>query len=83
MTKIAKLYTSIRLGKQPSFAELCRLAEAFGFELKRVSGSHHIYQHSDVSGNINLQPDGKGTKPYQVRQLLDKIDVNGLELIRE
>jgi predicted RNA binding protein YcfA (HicA-like mRNA interferase family) len=81
MTSIAKLYTRIRLSGRASFKDLCRIAEAFGFELKRTSGSHHIFQHPDVPGNINLQPSGKDAKPYQVRQLLDMIDANGLDMI--
>ena len=63
MTSIAKLYTRIRLNGRASFKELCRIAEAFGFELKRTSGSHHIFQHPDVPGNLNLQPSGKDAKP--------------------
>jgi hypothetical protein len=33
-----------------------------------------------VPTNLNLQPKGKGKKPYQVAQLLDMIDANGLAL---
>jgi len=29
------------------FADLRHLAEGFGFRLLRVSGSHHIFGHSD------------------------------------
>lgn len=81
MTSIAKLYTRIRLGGRASFVDLRRIAEAFGFVLKRTNGSHHIFQHPDVPGNLNLQPSGKDAKPYQVRQLLDIIDANGLDMI--
>jgi predicted RNA binding protein YcfA (HicA-like mRNA interferase family) len=28
-----------------AFADLCSLAERLGFELRRVSGSHHIFMH--------------------------------------
>ncbi len=82
MTSIAKLYTRIRMNGRASFKELCRIAEAFGFELKRTSGSHHIFQHPAVPGNLNLQPSGKDAKPYQIRQLLDMIDSNGLDMIK-
>lgn len=37
------------------FAEFCRLVEAFGFELRRVSGSHHIYRHPRVARPLSLQ----------------------------
>ena len=83
MTRVAKLYAQIRLGNRPTFQELRRLAEAFGFELKRITGSHHIYQHPRAVGNLNLQPDGKNAKPYQVRQFLDMVETYGLEMIDE
>lgn len=31
-----------------AFEDMRRLVEAFGFELKGVSGSHHIFAHPDV-----------------------------------
>jgi predicted RNA binding protein YcfA (HicA-like mRNA interferase family) len=37
------------------FSEASAIAEAFGFELDRVSGSHHIYVHPDVPELVNLQ----------------------------
>ena len=83
MTRIAKLYALVQSGSRPSFNELCRLAEAFGFRLIRTSGSHHIYQHPDIPGNLNLQPDGKGTKPYQVRQFLTLISEHNLHIMQE
>jgi len=82
VTSIAKLYTRIRLSGRASFKDLCRIAEAFGFVPKRTNGSHHIFQHPDVPGNLNLQPSGKNAKPYQIRQLLDMIDSNGLDMIK-
>ena len=36
MTRIAKLYAQVRLGRNPSFKELQQLARAFGFELERI-----------------------------------------------
>jgi predicted RNA binding protein YcfA (HicA-like mRNA interferase family) len=81
VTSIAKLYTRIRLNGRASFKDLRRIVEAFGFELKRTNGSHHIFQHPDVPGNLNLQSSGKDAKPYQIRQLLDMIDSNGLDMI--
>ncbi len=38
-----------------AFADLCKLAEALGFELRRVSGSHHVFAHPEVPQLINLQ----------------------------
>ena len=53
-----------------AFGDLCRLAEAFGFRLSRVRGSHHIYEHRDVPVRLNLQDWRGQAKPYQIRQLL-------------
>ena len=50
------------------------LAQAFGFRLARVSGSHHIFVHADIPQLLNLQEvDGKA-KPYQIRQLLRLVE---------
>ncbi len=38
-----------------AFDDLCGLAEALGFELRRVSGSHHVFAHPDIPQLINLQ----------------------------
>lgn len=63
------------------FADLLRLAEAFGFELRRQRGSHHILLHPAVPEALNLQPDKGGqAKPYQVRQLVDLVETHGLTL---
>ncbi|MGF1636298.1 MAG: type II toxin-antitoxin system HicA family toxin [Cyclobacteriaceae bacterium] len=35
--------------------ELCRLREKQGFELKRIKGSHHYYQHLET-GKITVVP---------------------------
>jgi predicted RNA binding protein YcfA (HicA-like mRNA interferase family) len=52
------------------FADLQRLAEACGFELQRVAGSHHIYVHAEIDAVLNLQDARGQAKPYQVRQFL-------------
>jgi hypothetical protein len=39
-----------------------------GFE-ERVRGSHHMFFKNSVEELINLQRDGKGAKPYQVKQV--------------
>lgn len=31
-----------------AFGDLCSLAEGLGFELRRVSGSHHVFTHPDI-----------------------------------
>jgi len=56
------------------FSEMVTLAEAFGFRLSRVKGSHHIFVHPQVQELVNLQDvDGKA-KPYQIRQFLRLVE---------
>jgi hypothetical protein len=56
------------------FAELCSLAECFGWVFNRVRGSHHIYKRSAHIQAMNFQ-DFKGfAKAYQVKQLIRAID---------
>jgi hypothetical protein len=38
-----------------SFSDMVRLVEAFGFELRRTSGSHHVFAHRGVRELLNLQ----------------------------
>jgi len=45
------------------FTDAQRLAEALGFELDRVRGSHHIYRHPAIGQRINLQARGGQAKP--------------------
>jgi predicted RNA binding protein YcfA (HicA-like mRNA interferase family) len=52
------------------FGDLTRLVEACGFELVRVSGSHHMFAHPDIPSLVNLQEVAGTAKPYQVRQVL-------------
>jgi hypothetical protein len=62
------------------FDQAVALANAFGFELDRIDGSHHIFRHPNVQGRLNLQPDRGMAKAYQVRQLLDFISTFGLTM---
>lgn len=74
------LAKAIRQNQNLRFAELTALAEAFGFVLDRISGSHHIYAHSAISERLNLQDVGGKAKAYQVRQLLDLVEAYNLSL---
>ena len=56
-----------------TFTDLRKLAEAAGFRLKRISGSHHVYTRQGIVEIINLQPQGKMAKAYQVRQVVSLI----------
>ncbi len=52
------------MGNIPSLTpkELCRILEQKGFELKRIKGSHHYYQHPDT-GKITVVPMHKKDLP--------------------
>jgi predicted RNA binding protein YcfA (HicA-like mRNA interferase family) len=65
--------------KNLSFLDLMKLARAFGFELSRINGSHHIMVHPDVNHPLNLQDVGGKAKPYQVRQLIKLVEENDLK----
>jgi predicted RNA binding protein YcfA (HicA-like mRNA interferase family) len=62
------------------FEELKRLAQAFGFRLDRVSGSHHIFVRTGIPQLVNLQDCGGKAKAYQVKQLLKLVEVHNLRL---
>ena len=51
-----------------SFADFRNLIEAFGFELRRTSGSHHVFVRADVPALLSLQSVRGRAKPYQIRQ---------------
>ena len=63
-----------------SFADFRKLAEAFGFRLQRISGSHHIFIHPTVSELVNLQEVHGEAKPYQIRQFLRLVERYDLKL---
>ena len=62
------------------FRDLTRLAEALGFRVARIEGSHHILTHPAIPELLNLQDVNGEAKPYQVRQLLDLIERHNLHL---
>ena len=65
------------------YSELCALAEAAGYEFRRQNGSHAYYKHPQINSTMNFQPDTKTkcmAKPYQVRQLVNAIEHNDLQL---
>lgn len=63
-----------------SFGDMRRLVEAFGFELRRTSGSHHVFAHPDVRELVNLQEVRGQAKPYQVRQFLRLVERYALSM---
>ena len=70
-----KLFKKILSGsRNVRFDDMVALVQAFGFELSRVSGSHHIFVHPDVDELLNLQNVHGEAKPYQIRQLLTLVE---------
>jgi len=66
--------------KNLSFADVVSCAEAFGYRLDRVNGSHHIFVHNQVPELLNLQNAKGKAKPYQVKQLLQTIETHNLRM---
>jgi len=66
--------------KNIRFAEAVACAKAFGFQLDRVNGSHHIFVHPNLPELLNLQNVKGKAKPYQVRQLLQLIETHNLQM---
>ena len=62
------------------FAELCRLAECFGWEYVRQKGSHRLFKRAGSRALMNFQNVNGEAKGYQVRLLLAAIEEFGLEL---
>ena len=69
--------------KNIRFTEAVACAEAFGFRLSRISGSHHIYVHADIPELVNLQNVNGKAKPSQVKQLLRLIERYNLHMEEE
>jgi predicted RNA binding protein YcfA (HicA-like mRNA interferase family) len=62
------------------FSEVLKLTQAFGFQLDRISGSHHILRRAGIPELVNVQNVGGMAKPYQVRQLLKLVERHNLSL---
>jgi len=63
-----------------TFSDMKSLAEGFGFRLDRVTGSHHIFAHSEIPELVNLQEVRGQAKPYQIRQFLRLVERYNLRL---
>lgn len=80
MSKCQKLLSKAQnSAKNFRFAELCRLAECYGWVFIRQDGSHKIYENSELDitqGRMqNFQDVNGQAKPYQVKQLLAAIEL--------
>ncbi len=72
MGRFDKLFEAIvRQGQDTniSFADLQYFVKRLGFSEKNIRGDHFTYKMAGIIEKINLQPDGKDAKPYQVRQV--------------
>lgn len=74
------LERALRAPQNFRFVEACALAEAFGFRLSRISGSHTIYVHANIPELLNLQEVRGQSKPYQIKQLLQLVERHNLQL---
>jgi len=69
--------------KNIRFSEAAVCAEAFGFKLDRINGSHHIFTHPDIPELLNLQNVKGKAKPYQIKQLLQLVEAHNLQMEEE
>jgi predicted RNA binding protein YcfA (HicA-like mRNA interferase family) len=57
--------------KSVSGKALCKIVERYGWELKRVTGSHHIYANEDISAILSIPVHGNRDLPTgTLRRLL-------------
>jgi hypothetical protein len=79
--KKRKLLQKILSGsKNIRFDEFAALLEALGFTLDRVGGSHRVYKHPKVPRSFPIQDINGKAKAYQVRQLLQLMELYNLTL---
>ncbi len=62
------------------FGDMVTLIEAFGFQLMRVRGSHHIFDRPQVPEIVNLQDRRGKAIPYQIKQFLELIEQYNLQI---
>ncbi|MBK6388986.1 MAG: type II toxin-antitoxin system HicA family toxin [Saprospiraceae bacterium] len=71
MTKANKFIVRILSGNSDQnieFTDVIQLLVSLQFEL-RTKGSHHIFWKNGIDEIINLQPNGKKAKAYQIKQI--------------
>ena len=81
MTQIEKLYAQLITNRSAMrFRDFERILKAFGFELDRIKGSHHVFKHPQVNRPLSIQPRGDKAKLYQIDQFLDIVEEFGLKI---
>ena len=77
--KKRQLYEEIKRNpKNIRFQRICKVAEAFGFIMRKGKGSHYIFVRPGVEELLNFQNVKGKAKPYQVKQLIKIIEKYGL-----
>ena len=75
MSRFEKALLKILTGKHDrniDFDDLRSLLQRLDFK-ERVKGDHYIFTRVSVAEIINIQPNGKLAKPYQVKQVRNLI----------
>lgn len=75
MSRFEKALLKILTGRHDrniDFDDLLGLLLRLDFK-ERVKGDHHVFTKENVAEIINLQPNGKLAKPYQVKQVRNLI----------
>ncbi len=84
MGKIEKLYDKVKNNAHNvRFDDICKLAEAFGFQHKGEKGSHTVYSQEGVTEILNFQNVKGVVKPYQVKQFLWIVEEYNLTMKEE
>lgn len=82
MGRHRKAYLAVLSGRADaniSWEEMVSLLEYLGFSV-RMHGSHHVFVRDGIDELLNLQRSGAQVKRYQVRQVMDILVRNGLEV---
>jgi hypothetical protein len=80
MSRWTKIFD--QMNRSPSnvpFTDLCAMAEHLGYLHERDKGSHKIYRFAGRPV-LSFQKIGSKAKVYQVRQLLDAIELYKIEV---
>lgn len=65
------------------FVELTSAANALGFQLLRISRSHHILEHPATPEILNLQDCQGKAKPYPIEQFLALGERYNLDMVEK
>jgi len=60
--------------KKIRFVRLCQIAEAFGFQTRKGTGSHRVFYRDGLWEILNIQDESGWAKAYQVRQFIKIIE---------